>query len=455
MTSRTMHSFKRRLMIVLSIVAGLFWTCTVTFWLVHSMRQDTSHWDSLFQTVAGQILYSMPGEMDVLAPDPKAAPREPAPHVIEKLSFQVWINRGNAIVRSRGAPGVPLKPDFADGFANQAHDGEIWRVYSIGDAAGKMHVQVGARRSAQESELMRKVGWTLAGATALLALLGTAIWWVVCWSLRPVVEIEAALREKKVFDLTPLPADNLPAEIKPLVVAFNALLAQLNQAMQGERRFIADAAHELRTPLAALQAHVQVALRAGTVQEKDAALTKLLAVVERSARLSEQLLDLAQLETGARAGNHKPIDLCGLIPVVIQDFETTAQQRRQVISVNTEPCLIKGDVDELGILVRNLVDNALRYSRDEGRIAVTCGQLERDGIRHGFLKVADNGPGVPEHARQHIFDRFYRVPGNGSRGSGIGLSLVARIVEFHGARIEVGEGLEGRGLGVTIVFPGA
>jgi signal transduction histidine kinase len=442
-------------MTVLCIVAILFWTCTVTFWIAYATRQESGHWDAMFQTVAGQILYSMPGDLEVLAAEPKAAPSQEVSREPEKLSFQVWVNRKRAFVRSPAAPLTPLKPDFADGFANQLHGDQVWRVYSIADAAGKVHVQVGAMRGLMEGELMRRMVLVLVGATVLLALLGTAIWWVVCWSLRPVMEIEAALREKKVFDLTPLPSDNLPYEIKPLVVAFNTLLGQLNQAMEGERQFIADAAHELRTPLAALQAHVQVALRAETVQEKDVALTKLLAVVERSARLSEQLLDLARLETGNRICHNKPLDLCALIPVVIRDFETTAAQRGQVISVETEPCEIAGDVDELGILVRNLVDNALRYSHDRGRVAVTCGLLERDGKRHGFLKVADNGPGVPEGARQHIFDRFYRVPGNGGRGSGIGLSLVARIVEFHDALIEVGEGLDGRGFGVTIVFPAA
>jgi two-component system, OmpR family, sensor histidine kinase QseC len=448
------NSLKARLIKVLLVVAVLFWAGVVGFWIAYSMRLDSGHHDSMFQTVAGQILLSMPMDVEQMAGSPRAVPGDEASREPEKLSFQVWVNRTRAVIRSPAAPLTPMKPDFVDGFGNQLQGEEMWRVYSIADAAGKMHVQVGAMRSVIEGELKWKAAKVVAVASVLLVFLGMAIWWVICWSLQPVEEIEAALKKKDVFDLAPLPADNLPTEIKPLVIAFNSLLARLAQAMEGERSFIADAAHELRTPLAALHAHVEVALRAGTISEKDEALTKLLAVVERSARLSEQLLDLAQLESGARAGSRQPINLCELIPVVIRDFETTAQQRQQSISVHTDACNINGDIDQLGILVRNLVDNALRYSREQGRVAVTCGSMHREGVELGFLRVADDGPGVPKSEQAHIFDRFYRVPGNGGRGSGIGLSLVARIAEFHHAKIEIGEGLDGRGLGVTIVFTG-
>lgn len=447
-----MKSIKARLIKVFFVIAALFWAGWVIFWSVYSMRQESGHKDALFQTVAGQILLSMPAEMEQMAVAPRAVPGGEVSRAPERMSFQIWINRAQAVVRSPAAPLTPLKADFADGFANQLHGDEMWRVYSIADAAGKMHVQVGAIRSVLDGEIKEKVAKVLAGSTVLLLTLGVAIWWVICWSLHPVEAIEAALKKKDVFDLTPLPAGDLPAEIKPLVIAFNSLLARLARAMEGERSFIADAAHELRTPLAALQAHVEVALRAGSISEKDEALTKLLAVVERSTRLSEQLLDLAQLESGARAGRRQPIDLCELVPVVLRDFETTAQQRQQSISVHTEACKIDGDIDQLGILVRNLVDNALRYSHEQGRVAVTCGSTERDGVQRGFLRVADDGPGVPKREQAHIFDRFYRVPGNGGRGSGIGLSLVARIAEFHHAKIEIGEGIDGRGLGVTVVF---
>jgi len=247
-------------------------------------------------------------------------------------------------------------------------------------------------------------------------------------------------------------AGGLPDEVRPLVESFNRLLGRLDETIQGERRFIADAAHELRTPLAALLAQTQVALRSAVTDEEKTSLRRLVAGVERSARLSEQLLDMARLDADKYANGHGRIDLYDLLVVVIRDFETAANQKRQLISLDTEPCVIVGHVDELGILIRNLMDNALRYAGEGGHVAVSCKCLQ-DSKGRVCLRVADDGPGVPESERGRIFDRFYRVPGNGERGSGIGLSLVARIAQLHGATIEVGEGLDGRGFGIDVRFP--
>jgi signal transduction histidine kinase len=227
----------------------------------------------------------------------------------------------------------------------------------------------------------------------------------------------------------------------------------LDDAIQGERRFIADAAHELRTPLAALLAQAQVALRTAATDEEKTSLRRLVAGVERSARLSEQLLDMARLDAGKYANGHERVDLYDLLVVVVRDFETVANQKRQLISLDTEPCVIVGHIDELGILIRNLLDNALRYAAEGGHVAVSCQCLQKDGNEIVRLRVADDGPGVPEPERERIFDRFYRVPGNGGRGSGIGLSLVARIAQLHGATIAVGKGLDGRGFGIDVWFP--
>jgi two-component system, OmpR family, sensor histidine kinase QseC len=138
------------------------------------------------------------------------------------------------------------------------------------------------------------------------------------------------------------------------------------------------------------------------------------------------------------------------VVVVVRDFETVAGQKRQSIALDIEPCVIMGNTDELGILIGNLLDNALRYTEEGGHIAVSCRQApERRGVR---LRIADDGPGVPEAERQRIFDRFYRIMGNGERGSGIGLSLVARIAQSHGATIELETGLNGRGLSIAVCF---
>ncbi|MBL8522569.1 MAG: two-component sensor histidine kinase, partial [Betaproteobacteria bacterium] len=210
-----MRSIKARLIKVLFIIAVLCWAVVLGIWIAHSMREESGHHDVLFQTTAGQILLSMPMDVEQIAGTPRAVPGDEAAHRPEKLSFQVWVNRTRPVIRSPAAPLTPLKPDFNDGFANQLHGSDMWRVYSIGDVAGRLHVQVGAIHSIIDDEIRGKVGKALVAASVLLLLLGTAIWWVICWSIRPVEEIEAALKKKDVFDLTPLPANDLPAELKP------------------------------------------------------------------------------------------------------------------------------------------------------------------------------------------------------------------------------------------------
>jgi signal transduction histidine kinase len=277
------------------------------------------------------------------------------------------------------------------------------------------------------------------------------MWWAVSRALRPLATIEAAARGRSKLDLTPLPSQSLPREFRPLVDSFNDLLGQLDQAIQAERRFIGDAAHELRTPLSALQAHVEVALRAKSDDERVQSLTKLLAAVERSGRLSEQLLDLARLEAGDHAPIREEYDLCEIVRHVVSEFELIARRQQRTIEVFAQPCRIQCDVNEIGILVRNLVDNALRYTSPGGTVRVSCGC--DDASAKPFLEIADDGPGVPAADQAVIFERFHRGTSNSAvRGAGIGLSLVARIASMHHAWIETGDGFGNPGLRVRVTF---
>ncbi|MDP9010462.1 MAG: ATP-binding protein [Pseudomonadota bacterium] len=288
--------------------------------------------------------------------------------------------------------------------------------------------------------------------TLLLTLPGVAVWLVIRWSFEPVDAMRDLMQQRKPFDLMPLRQEKIPSEVQTLVDSFNRILEQLNSAIQAERRFIADAAHELRTPLALLAANAQVALRAETRQEREAALRRLSTGVERSARLSEQLLDLAQLDSAEHVAAHPTVNISDLVMMVVRDFESTARQNNQTIALNAETASICGNTDELGILLRNLLDNALRYSGTGSHIAVSCVNALRSGAACVCVTVEDNGPGVPEASRDRIFDRFYRIAGSGQTGSGIGLSLVARIVASHHAQIEVGPGPDNRGFRVTVYF---
>ncbi|MFA4800063.1 histidine kinase dimerization/phospho-acceptor domain-containing protein [Xanthomonas perforans] len=290
--------------------------------------------------------------------------------------------------------------------------------------------------------------------TVQLGILGLLMWWAVRTSLGPLRALSGAIAQRTGLDTEPVPLAQAPDEVRPLIASFNTLLARVEQAVQAERDFVADAAHELRTPLSALHAYAEVALRASTPEAKDAALGQLLETARRSNRLAEQLLDLARLDAGISSAAYHQVEMGELISHVLDEFSVQADARQLQLQVEASPCLLRCDVDAVGILIRNLVDNAIRYGRLHGKVEVSCGYCVRADVLHPFLQVSDDGPGVPESAQASIFERFYRVPGSAVQGSGIGLSLVAGIARLHGATTEAGDGNDGRGLCVRVVFAG-
>lgn len=324
-------------------------------------------------------------------------------------------------------------------------------MYAVSDSTGTMQAQVGIPHEVINAEVRDATMQALLANSVLLALVGVLLWHTMRRSLKPVAALERLVRDRTTFDLTPLPSTSLPTELQPLVQSFNRVLAQLDHAVESERRFIGDAAHELRTPLSALQAQVEIALRAAAGKDKDTALKKVLATAKRTTRLSEQLLDLARLNACGQAP-HESADLEDLVLHVVSEFEVQAELQSRRLSVQTRAGRIACNIDEIGILLRNLVDNALRYTTPGGRIHIGCGTASHDAGGPVYLEVADDGPGVPEDERQAIFRRFHRASGNRVRGSGIGLSLVATIAQSHGATIETGPGLDGRGFRVRVAF---
>ncbi|HSI60727.1 MAG TPA: ATP-binding protein [Ideonella sp.] len=449
------RSLQARMLCAFGLTIVLCWLIALSVLVAYLSQSQSSVWDSKLRSFATRILLAIPAgsELD----DVSAGGLQLRPGALvegDALAFQVWAqNREVLAVHTPGAPATPLRPDFGEGFSSTVVGGQAWRVYSISDSTGSVYVQVGNLRSVVDAELQRKALVAMAISTLPLALMALVMWRVVRRALKPVAAVEAALRGRRSFDLTPLQAAPLPTELRPLVEAFNHLLGQLDQAVQSERRFIGDAAHELRTPLSALQAQAEVALRAETLAGKDTALVKLLAVAQRSTRLSEQLLDLARLDAGVHAPQRALADLSELILHVTCEFEVSAEQRRRRIFLATTPCHIECDIDEIGILLRNLIDNALRYTHEGGQVQVRCEPVMEAGRPWVCLEVADDGPGVPVAEQEAIFKRFHRVAGSGERGSGIGLSLVAGIAGLHGARIATGPGLDERGLGVRVMFP--
>jgi len=446
-----MNSIRARVRRVFGLALAFCWICGVGVVVAYTASNEHSLWDGKLQSFGTRLLLSLPAEEINDGPFgpglelPPEMQRDP-----ENFAIQVWSHDRQLMIRSPSAPPTPLQPSFRTGFATLDAGGQTWRVYTISDRHSLVSVQVANLQQVIDREMYGETLLALAAMTAVLVLVALLLLHALDHSLRPLSVIEHALLQRKDFDLTPLPVDTLPAELQPLVTSFNHLLVQLDSAVAAERRFLGDAAHELRTPLSVLQAHVDVAMHARSDAERQQALDMLQQGVRRSARMAEQLLDMARLDAVSCSIRTEALDLTLLVEHVMHEYAYHAQSLGCTLDADTAPARVEGNLDELATLLRNLLDNAVRFARDGGHVEVACGM----GPAGPWLSVADDGPGVPEAEHGAIFQRFYRLPGNQGRGSGIGLSLVAAIARLHGARIGTGAGLAGKGFAVRVAFPG-
>jgi signal transduction histidine kinase len=284
-----------------------------------------------------------------------------------------------------------------------------------------------------------------------LPLLALLISFGINRSLQPLQRLAKSVAQRAPTNLEAVDDARAPSEIRPLVAALNQLFQRLATAFDNERRFTADAAHELRTPLAALKVQAQVARRSQEEAERRQALEKVLEGVERASRLVEQLLTLARVDPEAGLGQGEPVNLNELAEEVFAGMAGEAAVKQIELDLTAGGgCLILGRREGLAIMLRNLLDNAIRYTPEKGRIELTLKQQD-EGV---VLSLGDSGPGIPEEQRERIFDRFYRLAGQEVSGSGLGLSIVKRIAELHAASLSLGRSPLG-GLEVTLRFPPA
>ena len=288
---------------------------------------------------------------------------------------------------------------------------------------------------------------------ALLApLLMLIVWWVVGRALAPIERLRRQLAARGAADLAPLPTGGLPAEVLPLVTGMNGLLARLAAAWQQLADFTADAAHELRSPLAALRLQVQSLQRADTEQARAVATGRLLAGVDRATRLVEQLLALARHDGDADAVR-EPVDLPVLARQALQEADAEAQARGIALRLEGDASLwLDARPQALAVLLRNLIDNALRHTPAGGQVCVAV-QRRPDGVAE--LAVEDSGPGIPAAERQRVLDRFYRVPGAAGHGSGLGLAIVQAVARRHGAQVVVQASPRLGGARLAVIWPAA
>ncbi|APW45558.1 ATP-binding protein [Rhodoferax antarcticus] len=366
-----------------------------------------------------------------------------------RVAFQVF-HDGKLTLHSGTAPETPMSPQVR-GFATvDLPDGGAWRVFGAQGNEGDVQVFVGEQLRSRQSILwavMQAVLMPLLVTLPILAVLG---WLAVRQSLAPLRTLSEALARRQPQAVVPLVIDDTPTEMVPVVQSLNTLLARIGQMMETERRFTADAAHELRTPIAAVRAQAQVAQGAGDdVDQRDQALRHTLEGCDRASHLVAQLLTLSRLET---AGNTTPgvrVDACQIARRVAADLAPGALARSQVLTLDCDaPSLIAADELLTGVLIRNLLDNALRYSPDGAQVtvALTC----KGGLVK--LQIDDSGPGVPSADLARLGERFYRGLGTAQSGSGLGWSIVRRIADVYRAQVAAGPSSLG-GLCVTVTWP--
>jgi len=453
-----MRALRTRLLVALATVLLSTWAIGFAIQYVNVLERQGGEIDGMLRNIAEQILQSLPADIATAGQQQQfllSGETVPAEGKFGALGFQAWEHgTGRRLMSSRPAPAHPMAPDFVDGFADATVAGVPWRVFAVSDADQRVQVQVGVPTSAIRAELMRWLGPTLLTALLLLFGIGVAIWLVIHWSLRPVLHVSESLATRAPLDLAPLPEHGLPNEFTPLVRSFNQLMARLAQALQHEREFIGEAAHELRTPLAALLTQAQVLQHASDQEEAGEALEHLIAGIERTSRLAQQLLDTARVESGGSAARAQDVDLAMIAGMVADEFELVALRSDQSIEVEGGHAPVHGDIDDLGILVRNLLDNALRHGGPGARVRLETWVEDEGHARMATLSVADNGPGITDGDYERVFERFYRAEnGHRTQGIGMGLSLVERVVASHGGQLRCGVGLEGRGFGITIQLP--
>lgn len=369
-----------------------------------------------------------------------------------KFNFQVWDKDGNLLLHSANNHQTPFF-SAKEGFSDHTFSGDNWRVYSTTNDKTQIKITL-----AERYDTRNELGHRIAQDDLYIMLLtfplsGLLIWIIISRGLDSLSRVASEVANRAPANLEPVNIEAVPEEIKPLVDELNKLFYRLHEGFEREKRFAADAAHELRTPLAAIKAQAQVALNIQDLSEKNRALEKLISSVNRSAHIVQQLLTMSKLLPETRTPHDEDIvDLVKITREVLTMLAPSAIERQIDIEFEHEANSLElsGNATALSILIRNLVDNAIRYTYEGGQINVNVYTRAKNSL---VLEVRDNGPGIPETLRTRVFERFYRVLGNKSPGSGLGLAIVKQIVDLYGGKIELDTPTDHTGLIVRCVFP--
>jgi two-component system sensor histidine kinase QseC len=446
MDSGRTYSLKQRLLLGLLAVVAAVWLATAAYSYFDARHEINELLDAHLAQSASLIVAQVGHDLEEI--DLEHAPKTDKRS--RRVAFQIWERGAVLRLHSADAPSSRLSRR-EEGYSNATMDGKSWRVFSTWDAKRRFLVQI-----AERDETRREIAAGIATNLLLpllfaLPVLALFVWLSIGRAVLPLNRLGQEVERRKAGDLQPFSAAGAPREVVPLVRSLNALFERVGRLIENERRFTADAAHELRTPLAALKTQAQVAKGASDSAARQHALDGVIEGCDRATRLVDQLLTLARLEPDA-ARPPGQCELAGLAREVIGELAPFALARDVEIELRrSAPVSVEGHRELLSVLLRNLVDNAVRYSSHGSSVKVDV----RSTGKGATLSVADEGPGVAPDERARLGQRFYRVLGTGQSGSGLGLSIARRIAEIHSAQLRFDEGDNGKGLRAIVEFPGA
>lgn len=436
-------SLRRRLLGLLLGGVAIAWLATMVLGYIDAHHEVDEMFDAELAQVAQTLLALAAHDRDHDIEDPG----DIAHKYQRRLRFQIWRGDGKLLMRSNNSPDTPLTQ--IAGYSETRDDDGHWRHFSQWNHERSLQVQVSENHYIRD-DLIAHIAWRLlVPALFGLPLIGFWVWLATRRGLAALDNVAAQIASRAPQQLQAVVPQSAPEEIRPMLDALNGLLRRVEQTLDGERRFTADAAHELRTPLAALQAQLQVALRARDDDERQRALSQLQSGLGRAVHLVGQMLELARLDPESGLPDPRPVDLTALAESVCAELGNVILDKQLDFELRAERgSTVSGQGEWLRVLIRNLVDNAVRYTPEGGRVVVT---VER-GAHACRLSVEDSGPGIPADQRTAVLRRFHRLAPGEQTGSGLGLAIVARIVELHKARLEIGEATQPPGLCIGIAF---
>ncbi|MEN9373379.1 MAG: hypothetical protein RIR79_931 [Pseudomonadota bacterium] len=418
----TSHSLQRQLFsLVLGTLVCAWLAATLMTWLDVRHELDELLDAHLSQSAAMLVMLQAESHEEAEAPL--------LYRYASRVAFQVF-DHGQLRLHSANAPHTPMVTRFQPGFTTVQVHGKAWRVFAIHGKTQNLEIFVGEELHSRSDILwavLRSIFFPIGITLSLLAL---AIWWAIHRSIQPIRQLGIVLTQRKPDALEPLSLHAIPSEVTPMVESLNALLLRIARLIETERRFTADASHELRTPISAIRTQVQVAIAAmdaADTAEQHHALTQVLHGCDRAAHLIEQLLTLSRLEASSELITTE-VNWSQLAQEIAAQLAPKAIGKNQTLELEADqPCLMRSNAVLLGVLIRNLLDNAIRYSPASAQIRV---RVTNEGA-HIVLDVDDSGAGLSDADLARLGERFFRVLGNAETGSGLGWSIVQRIVSIH------------------------